>query len=181
TFLLLAALSLTAWWASGGVRFRLRGQGALLPLLGGGMAWMLVVGATGAVIALGDTLFLGLGIRPEESPLVRTLVAIRPIHPIIAVLAGVYLAVMGIWTLNRRPSPSVARLVMALMMLYVVQLIAGAVNVVLKAPVWMQLVHLLLSDIMWVVLVLLAASALSAEEASPQGVVAVSPATSVQP
>ncbi|MCS6950953.1 MAG: heme A synthase, partial [bacterium] len=49
------------------------------------------------------------------------------------------------------------------------------------APVWMQLVHLLLSDIMWVVLVLLAASALSAEEASPQGVVAVSPATSVQP
>jgi heme A synthase len=55
--------------------------------------------------------------------------------------------------------------VMTLMMLYLVQLVAGAVNVVLKAPVWMQLLHLLLSDVLWVVLVLLSAAALSAEQA----------------
>ena len=165
TFLLLAALTLTAWWASGGAVFRLRGQGRLLHVLVGGLLAVLVVGMTGAVIALGDTLFLGLGVQPEESPLVRTLIAIRPIHPVVAVLAGVYLSTAGIWVLNQRPHPVVARLVMALMLLYVVQLLAGAVNVVLKAPVWMQLLHLLLSDMLWVVLVLLSAAALSAEQA----------------
>jgi len=165
TFLLLAALTLTAWWASGGAVFRLRGQGRLLHVLVGGLLAVLVVGMTGAVIALGDTLFLGLGVQPEESPLVRTLIAIRPIHPVVAVLAGVYLSTAGIWVLNQRPHPVVGRLVMALMLLYVVQLLAGAVNVVLKAPVWMQLLHLLLSDMLWVVLVLLSAAALSAEQA----------------
>jgi heme A synthase len=165
TFLLLASLALTAWWASGGATFRLRGQGKVLHMLVTGLLAVLVVGMTGAVIALGDTLFLGLGIQPEESPLVRTLIAIRPVHPIVAVLAGLYLSVMGIRVLNLRPNLGVARLVMTLMMLYVVQLVAGAVNVALKAPVWMQLVHLLLSDALWVVLVLLSASALAAEQA----------------
>jgi len=178
TFLLLAALTLTAWWASGGAVFRLRGQGRLLHVLVGGLLAVLVVGMTGAVIALGDTLFLGLGVQPEESPLVRTLIAIRPIHPVVAVLAGVYLSTAGIWVLNQRPHPTVGRLVMTLMMLYVVQLVAGAVNVVLKAPVWMQLVHLLLSDGLWVVLVLLSAAALAAEQApasAPQPIPSASP------
>lgn len=165
TFLLLAALTLTAWWASGGAGFRLRGQGRLLQVLVGGMLTMLVTGMTGAVIALGDTLSLGLGIGPEQSPLVRALVLFRPFHPVVAVLAGVYLSAAGIWVLNHRPHPLVARFVMALLMLYVLQLTVGAVNVVLKAPVWMQLVHLLLSDIIWVVLVLLSAVSLAAEEA----------------
>lgn len=162
TFLLLMALTLTAWWASGGEPIRLRGQGKALRLLVTGMVAMLVLGMSGAVIALGDTLFLGLGVSPQESPLVRTLVAIRPIHPVIAMLAGIYLSVMGLRLLDLRPQPLTARLVVALMMLYMVQILAGSVNVVLKAPVWMQMVHLLLSDLIWVVLVLLAAVSLSA-------------------
>lgn len=164
TFLLLAALTLTAWWASGGTAFRLRGQGKMLGVLGGAWVTTLLTGMTGAVIALGDTLFLGLGIRPEESPLVRTLVAMRPIHPMVAVAGGVYLSIVGIWVLNHRPHTAVARLVIALIALLVVQLLAGALNVVLKAPVWMQLVHLFLSDMIWVVLVLLSAVALAAEQ-----------------
>lgn len=175
TFLLLAALTLTAWWASGGAGFRLRGQGRLLQVLVGGMLAMLVTGMTGAVIALGDTLSLGLGIGPEQSPLVRALVLFRPFHPVVAVLAGVYLSTAGIWVLNHRPHPLVARFVMALLMLYVLQLTVGAVNVVLKAPVWMQLVHLLLSDIIWVVLVLLSAVSLAAKEAPVQGPAVMSP------
>jgi heme A synthase len=164
TFLLLASLALTAWWASGGAPFRLRGQGKLLQILVGGMFALLVTGMTGAVIALGDTLTLGLGISPEQSPLVRTLVALRPIHPVIAVVAGIYLSAAGIWISNHRPQPLVARLVMVLLMLFVLQLTAGAINVVLKAPVWMQLVHLLLSDGIWIVLVLLSAAALASQE-----------------
>lgn len=167
TFLLLMALTLTAWWASGGEPIRLRGQGRVLRLLAVGAVAVLILGMSGAVIALGDTLFLGLGVSPEESPLVRTLVAIRPIHPVMAVLVGIYLSVMGLRLLDLRPHPLTARLVVALMMLYVVQMLAGGVNVVLKAPVWMQIVHLLLSDLIWVVLVLLAVVSLSSVPQKP--------------
>jgi len=45
----------------------------------------------------------------------------------------------------------------------VTQLLAGLVNLVLLAPVWMQLVHLLLADLLWIVLVLLAAATLAAD------------------
>lgn len=160
TFLLLMALTLTAWWASGGEPIRLRGRGRALRLLVTGAVAVLILGVSGAIIALGDTLFLGLGVSPQESPLVRTLIAIRPIHPVIAVLVGIYLSVMGFRLLDLRPHPLTARLVVALMMLYVVQMLAGGVNVVLKAPVWMQVVHLLISDLIWVALVLLAAVSL---------------------
>jgi cytochrome c oxidase assembly protein subunit 15 len=35
------------------------------------------------------------------------------------------------------------------------------VNLILLAPVWMQIVHLLLADLVWIALVLLAAQTLS--------------------
>jgi cytochrome c oxidase assembly protein subunit 15 len=38
-----------------------------------------------------------------------------------------------------------------------IQMIAGAVNVLLLAPVWMQLVHLLLADTIWLLIVLVIA------------------------
>ena len=41
------------------------------------------------------------------------------------------------------------------------QLVAGVVNVMLLAPVWMQLFHLLLADALWIVLVLFGAEILS--------------------
>jgi heme A synthase len=36
------------------------------------------------------------------------------------------------------------------------QLCAGALNLLLLAPVWMQIAHLLLADLVWIALVLLA-------------------------
>jgi len=45
--------------------------------------------------------------------------------------------------------------------LFVIQLVAGGINLILLAPVWMQLVHLALACAVWVSLVLLGASAFS--------------------
>jgi hypothetical protein len=42
--------------------------------------------------------------------------------------------------------------------LFVAQLAAGALNLILLAPTWMQVVHLLLADLVWVALVLLTAA-----------------------
>jgi heme A synthase len=51
--------------------------------------------------------------------------------------------------------------------LVVLQLLIGALNVALLAPIWMQIVHLLLADLVWVVLVLVAATALAQPEGEP--------------
>ena len=51
-----------------------------------------------------------------------------------------------------------------LISLFAVQLVAGLVNVLLLAPVWMQMLHLLLSDLVWISLVLFAAESLGQGE-----------------
>jgi len=159
TFFLLAALGLTAWWASGGARVRLRGQGAAGWLLWTAIAGTLLVGATGAVTALGDTLFPktspGLGLSGTRHFLER----LRIVHPFVAVATALYVFAAARGVRRLRPDAVTARLAAVVSALFAVQLGAGALNVVLLAPTWMQLVHLLLADLAWLALVLLAASA----------------------
>ncbi len=164
TFLLLAALTLTAWWASGGTPLRLRGQGAQAWALGLGMLGRMLVGAAGAITALGDTLFpvetLAEGLRQDLSPTAHFLVQMRIIHPILAGIVGVYILALA-WVHGRRHADQAAgTIAWALGGLFLVQLVLGAINVVLLAPVWMQLAHLLAADTLWITLVLLAATVL---------------------
>ncbi|HAJ38322.1 MAG TPA: cytochrome oxidase assembly protein [Chloroflexi bacterium] len=164
TFLLLGALTLTAWWAQGGQPLRLRGQGAvgwtlLLACLG-----MFVLGMSGAITALGDTLVLTGGISPTENALVATLVEMRILHPIIAFSVGA-LVVLAAWVaMQRRSGRATQQLGRLVIGLYVVQLLVGALNVALRAPVWLQLVHLAFTSTIWILLVMLAASALASRD-----------------
>ena len=81
TFLLLAALTLTAWWASGGERIVLRGQGISVWLFAIGFLGVLILGVSGAITALGDTLFpagsLSEGIAQDFAPTAHFLVRLR--------------------------------------------------------------------------------------------------------
>ena len=161
TFLLLGALTLTAWWAQGGHPLRLRGQGAvgwtlLLAFIG-----MLVLGMSGAITALGDTLVITGGISPAENALVATLVELRILHPIIAFGVGALIGLAAWFAMQRRSGRATQQLGRLLIGLYVVQLLAGALNVALRAPVWLQLVHLAFTSVIWILLVLLAAAALA--------------------
>jgi heme A synthase len=62
----------------------------------------------------------------------------------------------------RRPrSEAGAVLARWLTILVVTQLGAGVVNVLLLAPVWMQLVHLLLADAVWILFVLFGSETLA--------------------
>jgi heme A synthase len=165
TFLLLACLTLTAWWASGGESIRLKGRAALGSLLGLGLLGMLVLGASGAVTALGDTLYpassLAEGLRQDFSPTAHLLIRLRVLHPVFAVSVASYLILVAIWLHSSQQISTIKTLAQVLIVLLVVQLGAGVVNVALLAPVWMQLMHLLLSDLVWITLVLLTASALA--------------------
>jgi heme A synthase len=165
TFLLVAVLTLTAFWVRGGQRLRLRNQGALAWLLGVGLIGMLLVGASGAVTALGDTLFpassLQAGMAQDFSPTAHFLVRLRVLHPIFAVAVGVYSVAAGSAVRALRPSRATTRLFWVLAALFILQFGVGLLNVWLLAPVWMQLAHLLLADVVWIAFVLLAATALS--------------------
>jgi protoheme IX farnesyltransferase len=165
TYFLLGALALTAWWTSGGAPLRLRGQGAVgLALLLGFLA-LLFLGMSGAVTALGDLLFpvrntleaLERSLTPGEHFLVR----LRVLHPLIAVSVGLYVVFAGYLVAHLRPSEKTRLFAHLLAYLYGAQLLAGLVNVALKAPVWMQILHLFLAYAVWVLFVLLSAAALA--------------------
>ncbi len=172
TFLLLACLTLTAWWASGGEPGRLKGQGMRAVLLGIGLLGMLVLGVSGAVTALGDTLFpsasLAEGLRQDFSPAAHLLIRLRVFHPAIAVSVALYLILVVIWLYSLPQNSATKRFSLVLIILLVIQLGAGVINIALLAPVWMQLVHLLLADLIWIALVLLTASALATRASETQ-------------
>ena len=162
TFLLLASLTLTAWWASGGERIVLRGQGLSVWLFALAFLGVMVLGVSGAITALGDTLFpagsLQAGIAQDFAPTAHFLVRLRVWHPLIAILNGLYAVFLGGLIYLFRATPRIQRLALTLIGLFVAQLVAGMINLGLLAPVWMQLVHLLLADLVWIALVLLAAA-----------------------
>lgn len=165
TFLLIGAIALTAWFGAGAPRLRLRGQGGVGLLLAGGLVAMLGLGVTGAITALGDTLFpaasLAEGLRQDQLATSHLLLRLRVWHPTLAVITGVYLAIVALVTIARRRTVRTRRLALAIVALFVAQLGVGLVNLALLAPVWLQLVHLLMADVVWIVLVLLTASAVA--------------------
>lgn len=177
TYLLLAAVTMTAWWAGEAQmgrerRLRWRGQGRVGWLVGIGWLLLLFLGVSGAVTALGDTLFpagsLTEGIAQDFLPTAHFLVRLRVYHPLIAIATGIYLALAGRAVAAERPGERTRRLSRALILIVGIQLVAGFVNVILLAPVWMQIVHLLLADVMWIAAILLGATALTQEEIEPQ-------------
>ncbi|HSM57361.1 MAG TPA: COX15/CtaA family protein [Candidatus Sulfomarinibacteraceae bacterium] len=177
TFLLLGALGLTAWWATTmddddyRAPLQLRGQGRRAWLLGVGLLLIMVVSAAGAVTALGDTLFpsetLAEGVARDFSPTAHFLERLRVWHPLLAVLTALYLFTTLGLVQAQRGDERTRRLVRLVQLLLVAQLAAGAINLILLAPVFMQLLHLLLADAVWLALVFLSASAL---ETSPEPV-----------
>lgn len=163
TFLLLGALTLTAHYAGGASRMRVGGRGREAVLLGLGLFAVLLVSASGAVAALGDTLFpsqsLDEALRADLSPASHVLLRLRVLHPLLAVTAAAYLVVLSV--LFKRGGGIAA----ALAVLASIQTALGGLNVVLLAPVWMQVAHLLLADLVWIVLVSVVAGALGGERA----------------
>ncbi|MDT8445424.1 MAG: COX15/CtaA family protein [bacterium] len=161
TFLLLAAISLTAFWASGGKDFFLKGHGAIGRKVYTGLGLLLLIGVTGAVTALGDTLFppegIGAGMMADGEGGVYFIKRLRIFHPILAVTLGLYFLFLGMNLRRPRFSEPVRRLAGGLMALYVAQIGVGVVNIFLHVPVWTQMLHLLFADLVWITLVLVGA------------------------
>jgi heme A synthase len=63
---------------------------------------------------------------------------------------------------RRSSSPLVSTLAKVTTAVIVTQLGVGVLNLLLRAPTWMQILHLFVADLLWMSLVLLAAAALGA-------------------
>jgi heme A synthase len=171
TFLLLAALTLTAWWLTVGKPFVSR-PGAVAALVTG-CAALLIAGASGAVAALGDTLFpsesLAQALRTDLSFTSHLLIRLRIFHPVLAITAAVVASICatrlgrGMPAEAGRQEMPGARLVVAIAG---AQIALGFLNVILLAPVWMQLAHLLVADALWIAFVLVGARALTDRRAA---------------
>ena len=168
TFLLLAALTLTAWWLTVGSPFATKRRG-MAPVITGCVA-LLVAGASGAVAALGDTLFpaqsLAESLAADLSFTSHILIRLRILHPVLAVAAAIVVVVCAARLGRSGPAPNRrgARLVGAIAL---GQIALGFFNVVMLAPVWLQLAHLLVADVLWIGFVLVGAYALTDRAVAP--------------
>jgi heme A synthase len=152
TSALTAALVLTAW-ASRSPSPRLsmprNRDGWLLSL---GLGLVLVVSVTGAVTALGDTLF-PVGAARAQGNGAHFLEQLRAVHPVLALAAGALLLYLPFRIRERGGSAALALGARALFFCTLLQLAAGIVNIWLSAPGYMQVLHLALASALWIILV----------------------------
>ncbi|WP_254062505.1 COX15/CtaA family protein [Acidobacterium sp. S8] len=159
TLLLLAALAFTAHFLSrergfmrGSVEYRAQGVASI------GLLATLFVGVSGSLAALGDTLFpatsLGAALAQDFSAKSGWLLRIRWLHPSLGFLAGAFICWLIFTSAWRGRNRSLAMGVVGLLAL---QYLLGFADVALLAPTWMQIVHLLGADLLWIALVVLTA------------------------
>ena len=158
TMLLMGAYTITAWLATrdqSTVRLA-----AMSPRLRIAVLTTFAVSITGAIAALGDTLYpatsLANGVAQDFASGSSLLLKLRLLHPAVAILSAIYLlwSAMGAMQDREEGNPlRTAGLRVAFMVF--VQVMAGFANIYLLAPVWMQLVHLVIADVLWIAVVLL--------------------------
>jgi heme a synthase len=126
------------------------------PALYPAMAALVLVSMTGAVTALGDTLCptqptldgdLFAKIKQDVSLGHHFLVRLRALHPILAITAAI-----AIFLQFTRLQSRWAKLGL---LLIAFQTTLGVLNIALAAPPWMQLLHLLLAQLLWLTVIAL--------------------------
>lgn len=177
TFLLLAALSVTAWTLThDGAKATIDEVSAqvarprwLRPVVFVALFAVLLLGSSGAIAALGDTLFpatsLREGFAQDLSPLAHVFLRLRVLHPFIALLAGAVVFVGASLVRMAKPSARTRTLSRVVTLAFATQFALGLLNMTLLAPVGLQLAHLLLADATWIALVLMGWEALYATPA----------------
>ncbi len=127
-------------------------------LSGLGLTLFLLVGAFGAITALGNTLFpsdsLIQGLASDFDPQAPFLIRLRIYHPALAILmAALWLGLLIKWRESYRENHEPNFYGLSFVLIFIA-IAFGALNWLLMAPVWGALVHLLLGDLLWVSLLL---------------------------
>jgi len=158
TLLLLAALALTARWISSGGRLFSTVRTPYLTIATAlGLASVMAIGMTGSLASLGDTLFpadsLLHAVAQDFSSSSHILLRLRVLHPVAVVIGSLYV----LWLVNTFWRKQERFAWTSLIPITLTgQIALGAMNVILLAPIWLQMTHLLVAEIFWILLVLAA-------------------------
>jgi cytochrome c oxidase assembly protein subunit 15 len=160
TFLLVGAMTLVGFFASGGRGFRVDLSKRRDQLVVGGLGIVLVMGATGALNALADTLIqsdaLAAAVPGEIQVTEPVLRQIRAIHPFVAIIGGLALFML-VRYLALEAGRTVQWLALGIQGVIWLQFFIGLLNIALEVPLELQLIHLFVADLLWIATVLLGA------------------------
>ncbi|MGE3345744.1 MAG: COX15/CtaA family protein, partial [Vicinamibacterales bacterium] len=157
TLLLVGAMTSLLWWMAGGANGSNGSDGSGWPVgLSIVLVGMLVVAATGAIVALGDTLFphasLREGIAADFDPTAHFLIRLRIWHPVAAVVLAGFVLWLA-WMSPALQTPAQARVRRLIVLAVFTQSALGVINLLLLAPLSLQMAHLLVSNLLWIPLV----------------------------
>lgn len=161
TLLLLAALVLIPHFLGrdrarmrGGVTFRHLGFALV------GLISVILVGASGSVAALADTLYpahsLQQAFAQDLGASANWLLHLRWIHPALGFLAALWI-VFAVATSRNFSDHGTRRMGTLVLGLLALQIGLGIADVLKLAPTWLQITHLLGADLFWIALVVLSA------------------------
>ena len=170
TFSLLAALTLTSWFAGGGKPFIFQIPRKILILLAIAVAGIFLIGMSGSIAAL-STMLLPKASLSEEfakdfAGTSHILQRLRISHPILSISVGVYLVFLAGWLKSQAlENARVGRWADILCILVLIQFASGAITLFTHAPILMQITHLFLADLLWITFILLSANVLTEHSA----------------
>lgn len=172
TLLLVAALTLSAKWLSNGDR-RLASAARRFErfVVGFGLLSIMATGITGSLAALGDTIFptasLKASMVQDFSSGSHILLRLRLFHPVAAVIAFLYVVWMVHKLSKHRGDRDASRALPYLTTTLLAQVALGVLNLLLLAPVWLQITHLFVAEVFWILLVLASADVLFHSQKQP--------------
>jgi protoheme IX farnesyltransferase len=100
-------------------------------------------------------------LKAASDPASHWMVKLQPLHPLIAISVGLYLLLASGLLIHLRPCKEVKLAVQRLMGVYALQMALGLLNIALKAPIWLQIIHLVLADVLFITLVAAGAAAMA--------------------
>ncbi len=177
TFLLLAVLTLTAWFAGGGKSFNFQVPRKILILLAIAVAGIFLIGMSGSIAAL-STMLLPTASLSEEfakdfAETSHILQRLRISHPILSISVGIYLVFLAGWLKSQTlENVRVARWANILCILVFIQFVSGTITLLTHAPILMQIIHLLLADLLWIAFIMLSANVLAQQSATEKSLFA---------
>jgi protoheme IX farnesyltransferase len=154
TFLLVGSILVTTLASAHDPRPQVKGQGAVGWILAMAAVGMIFMGISGSISALGHQLHETADVlRAALNPATHWMVRLQPLHPLIATSVGLYLLLTAGLIVHLRPDARVRKAVGWMVGLYAVQMGLGALNIWFKAPIPMQMIHLVMADLNWISLV----------------------------
>jgi len=163
TFFLLGSLAVTAWWGSDNPPPKRAIGGTTGRWLLAGAVVLIILGATGALNALADTIFpadsVAGNLADKFGPTAPTLSRLRIIHPVVAVIGGMFVA--WIATGRSRSASLLSQRAAAFVTIVVLsQMFIGMANIFFLTPLVLQVIHLMVADLLWIAYVIFGASLL---------------------